>query len=170
VISIPQPAMALNSAAFDVRDHYRMDYNEVVSLSADMVTVASAVEASLTAAGGSLRALVINAHGLAGPDGIALGTGFHLGNIADFCTPAIRGHIDKIYCCSCEVANTGPGYEFCRSLAMQSGAIVIASKDPQVVGFSDREWSTAQVPEDHIDDFEGTTYAFHPDGGRTTYR
>jgi len=170
LITIPQPALALNSGAFEIRDHYRMDYNAVIPTSWDIPTVRGIVETNITAAGGNLLSLVINAHGMCGPDGIALGTGLHLGNLAEFCTDAVRGHIRKIYCCSCEVANTGAGYEFCRAFAIQSGAIVIASKDPQIVGFSDREWSTAQVPEDQIDDFEGTTYAFHPDGGRTDYR
>jgi len=169
MITIPQPALALNSSDFEVRDHYRMDYNAVISRSLDIPSVAAVVETNLASAGGRLSALVINAHGMAGPDGIALGTGLHLGTLGDFCTPAIREHIRTIYCCSCEVANTGAGYEFCRALALQSGAIVIASFDPQIVGFSDREWSTAQVPEDQIDDFEGTTFAFHPDGGRTTF-
>jgi len=52
-----------------------------------------------------LSALGINAHGMAGPDGVALGTGLHYGSIASLFV--FSGQIGRIYLCACQ----GAGYE-----------------------------------------------------------
>jgi hypothetical protein len=178
MIEIPQPALALNSADFGPSDHYRMQFNHVVPRSWSVQAIADAIGTAMTAAG-SLRALVVNAHGMCGPDGVALGTGLHIGSVAPLLM--FRGSIERVYLCACQVADTGNGYEFCRFLAMRLNAPVVASKEPQVVTTADRAGagrSTAdlgvfaygQVPENCIDNFEGTTYEFQPDGGRVDWR
>ena len=179
MIEIPQPALALNSSDFGPSDHYRMQYNTVVPRSWSVQNIADSISTTIAAAGGRLSSLVINAHGMAGPDGVALGTGLHYGSIAPLFV--FSGQIGRIYLCACQVADTGAGYEFCRFLSLQLNAPVVASKEPQTIGTSDREgvgttgagagvFFYGQVRENFIDNFEGTTYEFLPDGSRTDWR
>lgn len=147
MISVHQPSLALNSSDFGTMYHYRMQFNEVITRSMNTTSVATLLERNIRKAGGRLHALIINAHGMASPDGIALGTGLHLGTIDSFCASAVRGKIEKIYCCSCEVVSTSTGFQFCRTFARLIGGVVIASKDPQIVRNSELELFSFRLPQ-----------------------
>ncbi|MBW6401036.1 DUF4347 domain-containing protein [Roseomonas sp. HJA6] len=166
MIPIPQPALALNSSDFSTASHYTMEHEVVVRR---IIRPESIIDMVSGAAGsGRLRAVIINAHGMAGPDGVALGTGLHLGNVHLW--GAVHGLIDRIWLCACQVADTPDGQSLCQSLAVATGAEVVASSDPQSVGGADREfafdwnWRLARVPPMQIDDFEGHVMLWNAEG------
>lgn len=167
MIPIPQPALALNSGDFPTASHYTMAQDVVVRRIIRPEHIVDMVNAAATRASG-LRAVIVNAHGMAGPDGVALGTGLHLGNVHLW--GAVHGLIDRIWLCACQVADTLDGQRFCQALAAVTGAEVVASSDPQSVGGPDREfafdwnWRLARIPPMQIDDFEGRVMLWSPDG------
>lgn len=172
MISIPQPALALNSSDFPTQSHYTMQSDVVVSRLLRPEHVIDMVRAA-TGSMGRLRAVIINAHGMAGPDGVALGTGLHLGNAHLW--GSVHGLVDRIWMCACQVADTHAGQQFCQAVAAGSGAEVVASADPQMVGGGDREfafdwnWRIARIPPMQIDDFEGRVMLWTPDGAIRDY-
>ena len=105
-----------------------MQYNTVVPRSWSVQDIADSISTTIAAAGARLSSLVINAHGMAGPGGAALGAGVHYGSIAPLFV--FSGRIGRIYLCACQVADTGVGYEFCRFLSMPLNVPVVASKEP----------------------------------------
>ncbi|GGJ16298.1 DUF4347 domain-containing protein [Neoroseomonas lacus] len=166
MIPIPQPALALNSSDFPTSSHYTMEHEVLVRRIIRPEAIVDMVSAA--ARSGRLHAVIINAHGMAGPDGVALGTGLHLGNVHLW--GAVHGLIERIWMCACQVADTLDGQRFCQSLAVVTGAEVVASSDPQSVGGADREfafdwnWRLARIPPLQIDDFEGHVMLWGPDG------
>lgn len=147
MITIPQPALALNSTDFPPQSHYRMQYNEIVSHSHDMTWIKTKIlEYASRAPRGILQGLIINAHGWCA-DGVDIGTGLNQASLAILnASDALRGKIREIYLCSCEVADTTGGQEFCRQLAYQLHTYVVASETEQTVGSVDRVFDRSLCP------------------------
>ncbi|MBP0465534.1 hypothetical protein J5Y09_16530 [Roseomonas sp. PWR1] len=175
MIPIPQPALALNSTDFGVSDHYTMRFNETVHRTLRPDNVVAMVSHGVRLAGeGGLAAIVINAHGMWGPDGVALGTGLHLGNTHLW--SRVNGQIRRIWICACQVADTRAGWQFCQALAVASGAEVVGAVLPQVAATSDREFALdlahgrlARIPPMHVDEYEGPVTIWLPDGRTTPF-
>ncbi len=171
MITIPQPAMALN--AVDVPGPpYKMwnTYHVPSTHTADHILGWTATVAK-GAPGGKLRALVINCHGYTskkiGGYGLNLGTGIRRGDTPLF--GRLRGLVDEIYIIACQAARigvpTGPGSTvdgdgnlFCCEIAKSSGATVYASTANQSTGL----W--LGIPFGRIDGWEGQVYRYNPDG------
>ncbi|MFN8178155.1 MAG: hypothetical protein U0167_09505 [bacterium] len=159
MIRIPQPAMAIN--ANDVPGpNYKMWNTRFVTRKDDprwiMINVASVAKA----AGGKLKALVINCHGSAGR--LGLGTGIARGNTDVF--EEIKGLVDDIYITACQVAFiSGPrtstdGNLFSGEIAKAAAANVYVSTASQDTGL----WPS--IPYGYIDGFEGRVYKYKSDG------
>jgi hypothetical protein len=191
MIPIEQVALALNSADFPAPAHYTMQFDEIIPRSMRVETIVDLVLAAAAgarrisaAASGSawpmtsaspgarpLASLVINAHGMCGPDGVALGTGLHAGNVGLWLP--VQDMINRIWLCACEVADTHAGERFCHELAQVTHAEVIASKVEQRAGDEDREavieilptteifpLRLGRMPRFMIDEFEGPVYSW----------
>lgn len=168
MIRIPSPSVALNTSDFGPRDRYRLDRSFTVcrddppGFRDSMASVAQWVVGGVSASG---MHVVINAHGMERPDGVALGEGLHEHSMHRL---AIwRGRVARIWLVACEMAATVGARRFCGRLAGVTGAEVIAATAPQVAGIGDRryEWRRGfLIPPGMIDDFEGTVWRFHPDG------
>jgi hypothetical protein len=175
MIPIPQPALALNSTDFGASDHYTMRFTNRVSRTLRPPNIVDLVAFAVRQAGdGGLAAVVINAHGMEMPDGVALGTGLHLGNVHLWAR--VHGQIRRIWLCACEVANTRAGWQFCQSLAVASGAEVIGAVIPQLSFDTDREMvldlangRLARIPPMQVDEFEGPVTIWLPDGRTTPF-
>lgn len=168
MIRIPSPSVALNSSQFAPRDHYRLDRNFIVDRNDppgfrdSMASVAHWVVGGVSRGG---LQVVINAHGMERPDGVALGEGLHAGTMRPL--TMWRGRVARIWLVACEMAATNGSRNFCRQLAEVTGAEVIAATAPQVTGVSDRRFEFGRgfmMPPGVIDRFEGTVWRFHPDG------
>ena len=169
MIPIPQPALALNTSEFGPEYHYTMQASETVTRYARVEFIVESVLRHAGEQGGRLEALVINAHGMAGPDGVALGVGLHFGN-AHLWGPA-HGLVGRIWLCACQVADTRAGRDFCQALAAATGAEVVGTVEPQVATYRDLEPTfgifplrLARIPPDCVDEFEGPIFLWSPDG------
>ncbi|MFT3734844.1 MAG: hypothetical protein QM776_07445 [Rhodocyclaceae bacterium] len=182
MIHIPFPSLSLNSDDFAPRDHYHLQRNYVIpSIHQDGprssnpgISMTRLKDIILTTVEemGHVN-LVINAHGMCDPEGVALGSGMSSASIEEGGFGDLAGRIRMIYICACEVAQTPEGVTFCYDLARLTQAPVIASEVPQTSGWGDLEfewsWAMARMPNDVIDEFEGTTWMFQPDGTRSRF-
>jgi hypothetical protein len=166
MITIQQPALALNSTDFGRGNHYRMIYNVRVDHSRDMTWIKEQILRYTD--GTYLNALIINAHGWCS-DGIYIGNGLNLNSLPIFnAGNALTDKIRNIYLCGCAISNTPDGAEFCRQLAIQLNTNVIASENDQVLTISDQT-EVGLIPFMQIDEFEGTVYRWLPSGVRTNF-
>jgi len=175
VIPIPSPSVALNSSEFERRDRCRLDRSFTVcrddppGFRDSMASVAQWVVGGVS--GGGLQ-VVINAHGMERPDGVALGEGLHEGTMQRL--TIWRGRVARIWLVACEMAATSGSRHFCVRLAQVTGAEVIAATAPQYASGWDRPFEFGRgfmIPPGMIDPFEGTVWRFHPDGwGESGYR
>lgn len=171
MIHITQPSLALNSADFGIGDHYTMRYNLVVSRAMDMINLRGIILYYLTCVPGDrMNALVINAHGMYDPDGVAIGTGLSSSSLIHLNTNnALRNKFQRIYLASCEIAGSISGQDFCSKLALQLNCEVVASEINQAVTAADRtdlSGATPVIASSQIDEFEGTTYLWNSNGTR----
>jgi Domain of unknown function (DUF4347) len=163
MITIRQPALALNSRDFFGGSHYRLIYNRVVDHSRDMTWIKEQILHYL-AGHDHLQALIINAHGWC-DDGIHIGTGLNRASLPILnANNALTGKIRDIYLCGCAVADTLGGADFCKQLAIQLNANVIASENNQVLTISDQS-DLGLIPFMQIDEFEGTVWRWTPPSG-----
>jgi hypothetical protein len=168
MISIPSPSVALNTSEFEQRDRYRLDRNFVVcrddppGFRDSIATVAYWV---LSGAPRSPMQVVINAHGMVSPDGVALGEGLHettLPRLAGW-----QGRVARIWLVACQMAATPGARHFCTRLAAVTGAEVISATADQRATVFDRSFEIGRgflMPPGVIDDFEGVIWRFLPDG------
>lgn len=168
MIRIPSPSVALNTSEFGPRDRYRLDRSFTVcrddppGFRDSMASVAHWV---LGGAPAGAMHVVINAHGMERPDGVALGEGLHEGTMTRLA--GWRGRVARIWLVACEMAATPGARQFCRRLAAVTGAEVISATAPQYAGFGDRAFEFGRgfmIPPGVIDDFEGVAWRFRPDG------
>jgi hypothetical protein len=168
MIRIPSPSVALNTSEFGRRDRYRLDRTYTVcrddppGFRDSMASVAQWVVGGVS--GGGLQ-VVINAHGMERPDGVALGEGLHETTMQRL--TIWRGRVARIWLVACEMAATNGSRKFCTRLAQVTGAEVIAATAQQYAGAGDRRFEFGRgfmIPPGVIDPFEGTVWRFHPDG------
>lgn len=168
MIRIPSPSVALNTSEFGRRDRYRLDRTYTVcrddppGFRDSMASVAQWVVGGVS--GGGLQ-VVINAHGMERPDGVALGEGLHEGTMHRL--TIWQGRVARVWLVACEMAATNGSRHFCRRLAAVTGAEVIAATAPQYAGFGDRAFEFGRgfmIPPGVIDAFEGTVWRFQADG------
>lgn len=121
------------------------------------------------APGGFLKFLIINCHGFynntsrsgTGGFGLKIGTGIRLADVGKF--SVLRGKVANIWITACGTArittpgSNGDGNLFCSGIAKAAGAYVVASTTHQVGDI----W----LPAGYIDDFEGLTLRYNPQGG-----
>lgn len=168
MIRMEQPSFCFNSC--DVGEpHYKM-WKTIVGpegmtssqLAAQIFTAHLQARGS---EGSSLLNVILNTHGFAG--GLNIGgltrSAMYKADLAPFgiLKPL---NIGPIWIVSCGAARDTTGKSFCQTLATTAGTQVIASDASQIVTntqgiglFLAFRWN--------IDDFEGTVYAFTPDGG-----
>ncbi|WP_137125188.1 hypothetical protein [Roseomonas sp. HF4] len=174
MITIPQPALALNSTEFPSESHYTMRHTHRVTRGTPVDAIVTLVAGALAASGGRLEAVIINAHGMFAPDGVALGTRLHLGNAHLW--GRVAGAIRRIWLCACQVADTQAGQDFCQALSAATGSEMIGALEEQVARSGDREWAFdpnhlrfARIPPGQIDEFEGVVYAWTAGAGRLDF-
>jgi hypothetical protein len=162
--------MALNSD--DVPGvHYRMWNTWEVAANKtadDILTWVSTV--ARTAPGGYLRTLIINCHGYygvagrsgTGGYGLKIGTGIFRSDTSKF--SVLRGKVANIWFTACgtarisavNAAGNGDGNLFCSEIARNAGAYVVASTTHQI--------GDLYLRANRIDDFEGLTLRYNPQG------
>lgn len=181
MIKIPQPSMALNAPDSPIRYRMAVTYNVPATEEIDVV-LRQVRQAALRQPGKSLNCLAISCHGLyrdeqraLGGYGLALGRGIgwlnslHFGLLREGGDDG-RPLVDHIIISACGAADVSPlnkkgdgnGVLLCQKIAMYSGAHVTASDAIQLVGPS-------SPPPYYIDDFEGLTRRYAPDG-RVTWQ
>ena len=177
MIKVPQPAMALN--ALDSPCRYTMQVTYDVSNAEPIDVILRQVrQAALRQGRKKLRVLVINCHGLyngpaptgTGGYGLYLGSGIRAMTVHHFSLlregdATSRPLVDNIWITACGAAAVSPidshgdgnGIMLCKNMAKYSGANVTAANIQQL---SD----SGQVTANEIDEFEGLTRQFSPDG------
>ena len=172
MIRIPQPSMALNAPDSPVR--YRMYVNYQVPAAEEIdVFLRQVRQAALRQPAKSLKCLVFNCHGSykngTGGYGFAIARGVRWLNAHHF-TLLREGDVDgrplvdHIVITACGVAAVSPlddegdgnGVVLCKKIAMHSGAHVTAANIQQIGG--------GELTPYYIDDFEGLTRQFAPNG------
>jgi hypothetical protein len=179
LIQIPQPAMALNagdSPGDDKIQPYTMQFNrEVEDTDSPTSVLKEVANVAKTLAGGKLKVLVINCHGLEKQDkdgtwhggyGLQLGTQIHLVHVQVF--HVLKDRVEIIVIAACGAADVsvtghkeGNGKFFCQRIAKLTGAKVIAANEGQKTGGT---FFQKGIPDGLIDGFEGDVFAFGPSG------
>jgi hypothetical protein len=170
MIQLQTPALALN----DVRcpGPVFMDRSLKIQKDDSRQNIVSAVaNFAANAPGGKLKSLVLNCHGA--PGYLIMGQGFSHADVQVF--QQWRGRVDTIWITACQVASrvyaqpqikkfkgfppceVSDGFLFCRQMAMNAQANVVASLD-----FQEAPNSTA--PKGYVDSYEGTHFCWKPDG------
>jgi hypothetical protein len=168
MIPIPSPSVALNSSEFGPGDRYRLDRNFVVCRDDPprfRDSIAAVAHWVLAGAPRSPMQVVINAHGMERPDGVALGEGLHETTLPRLAV--WQGRVARIWLVACQMAATAGARHFCARLAAVTGAEVIAATADQRATVFDRRFEFGRgflMPPGMIDDFEGVVWRFLPDG------
>jgi hypothetical protein len=122
---------------------------------------------ALSQFGGRLQNIVINSHGREKGGEIDIGgqkyVGIYSGTVNEFLR--LKGkNLGTIWLVACQAAKNAAGSNLCQMIAVNSGCLVIASDEDQEVGAwgTWRLWTSARI--NHIDEFEGSVYAFYPSG------
>jgi hypothetical protein len=169
MIMMEQPSISINS--HDVPGpNYKMWRTIVAPESTDATAVVRMIERhnveAVSAKKSPLRNIIINCHGLEGGGRLSVGgeghVGIHQGNVGMFAS--LRPlNVGTIWLVACQAAAGPNGMSLCRAMAQNAGTIVIAGDEDQELGV----WGTYRYYvglSGQIDDYEGTVYAFWPNG------
>ncbi len=173
MITIESPSMAINDSRAAVS--YTMDVTRTVQPSTSMsAIVALIVSAAGNAQGGTIRNLILTAHGL--PASFQLGTGLNSSTMSPF--SGVNGKVSKIWFRGCLVGRiigtdtatqgdgaalqaigvtSGNGHQFLSSFARLTGAYVVAPTEMQ----ASRLTSYSQGV---MDSYEGLVLSYDPQG------
>lgn len=164
MILIKTPSLALHS--YNVPG-YKYKLGKTVMLPAETSVwdlVGEILTAAAEAPNGFLENVVINSHGL--PGGLLIGRNHYL----NYSSAYLFGVLDNppsvgtIWLVACEVAKSaggGEGFQFCRELAYEANAAVVAGRRKQRVNAG---LYLRGHPDNRIDRYEGPVYRFTPDG------
>jgi hypothetical protein len=161
MIMMEQPSISLNSA--DVPGpHYSMWKTVTVEKNVSVSDLVSSIKHFDNQAFETLRNVVLNCHGTCGGGFLSLGQGIDNTNVSLF--KALKPHnLGTIWVIACQAAMGADGRSLCSSLAKNAGTVVIAGDSNQKVGAFD-SYRYYLGRSGQIDDYEGTVYAFWPDG------
>lgn len=164
MIRMQSPSISLNSV--DVPGpHYKMWKTVTVEKSMAVSDLVSSIKHYDNQAFETLRNIVLNCHGTCGGGNLALGQGIDNTNVSLF--KALKPHnLGTIWVIACQAAMGVDGRSLCSNLAKSAGTVVIAGDSNQKVGAYD-SLRYYVGPAGQIDDYEGTVYAFWPDGSIT---
>lgn len=113
-----------------------------------------------------LQNIIINSHGEGGLVRIGGQGELSLSKDTSVAFTRLKGkNLGTIWLVACQAASSDYGKNFCTTLAGNSGCQVIASDEYQKVGFAGTLNLGTWAMHNHIDEYEGTVYAFTPSGG-----
>lgn len=167
MFAIEQPSMALNDTR--VNNTVQMAITRLVQPVEGVSSILGAViTAAKAQAGGKLKNLVFNCHGL--PGQLQMGAGIDRNLTDRFSMLVIDGKpiVDVIYLRSCLVAridgagSPSDGNLFCCEIAKNAKATVIASTAEQQTRI--KKSLGMSIPYGMLDTFEGTTLFYGPEG------
>jgi hypothetical protein len=127
-VKLASPQAALNSP--NAGRVFRMKYSHVVPWDWGIDRMLDWIPAGV-------RHLIFNCHGI--PTGakadfpvphLSIGTAVHPGNVGAFAKLKSRNELGVIWLSSCNVADGGPGNDFCAAMAKYSGCYVSAHQGP----------------------------------------
>jgi hypothetical protein len=167
MFAIDQPSMALNDTRVD--NTVQMAITRLVQPGEGVTSILSAVIAAAKAqAGGKLKNLVFNCHGLPGQLQMGVGIDRNLTNRFSMLVVDDKPLVEVIYLRACLVAridgsgSTSDGNLFCCEIAKNARATVVASTALQQTRY--KKSAGMSIPYGMLDRFEGTTLFYGPGG------
>lgn len=170
MISIPQPALALNAHNVPPPIIRMWNTGIVQSTKTPLEIMNWICQIAASAPNGKLRALILNCHGYSVNGelgyGLSIGTGIDYRSVELF--NLIKEKVGVIYITACGAGRiatshtpgaAGDGHYFLSSIARNSRAMVIASTELQA--------SPPSIPVNHIDNFEGLMVVYNRHGQLT---
>ena len=158
MIKMSYPHMALNADNVPGWDYQMFNTWSGIGKPTTALQIAARIFAvAVTAPGGKLKSVVLNAHG--GPGKIKLGVGITQENLLHF--SILKGVVSEIWIIACSVAASGTvrdGQSFCSEFAKTTGSYIFAGVSKQM--------SYPLLPHGYIDDMEGLVFCWSPSGER----